>query len=550
MLSVVSLFDLTSTPTRAAAVKMATITDTTLQTASPKSIYALIHGLHRDVKKSIDTALTWDQLSHTPELNYTTIRPLVKKYTALSSASGGWNRRQEQVREHGGGGDYFHFQGENSKSTVHIASNNDQPNPTLALIYIALVNRVQFLRLAESDLAFQTLNTTRADACELLAIKFLRVLTASDGGGYGAATEIQLVSALTTGYSPFQGAPLSAWCQDESTGIGQQGGKTNTVGRSGNDNFEQVRQQEGDQGDTALTEEVGNALEMAIVSSAKRFLSHPLVQRVIESIHSGEIVYTSQSSRSLINDTYTSVSAQKRAVAASSSSGSSTNSDNNSVGGNHRGECSRSKQGTSQSHKANSGIRARKTAAPFITSSANNVNNSAVYVYEPHQAGWLDHTRLRIPYWRSRIEFFNFFLMTILFIWNLSDKTLDHFNLSEYVFVIFGLGFVLDEFAASLEHEWTIYLASAWNVFDLSFAILFLTYLVMRLVGLSTHRPETSELAFDMLSTGACILLPRLCFFLIKDNMIIISVSSPLAFVGTINKLPRLIFLAPFFFII
>jgi hypothetical protein len=133
-------------------------------------------------------------------------------------------------------------------------------------------------------------------------------------------------------------------------------------------------------------------------------------------------------------------------------------------------------------------------------------------------------------------EFINFATLTALFIWTLttsrSEKHYSHIHLSEIIFCIYCLGFTLDEFATSNEHGWTIYLANAWNAFDAAFVGLFFLYLVLRAVGLGTGREETSALAFDLLSVGASILLPRLCFFLIKDNVLIISVSrksSPVA---------------------
>lgn len=45
--------------------------------------------------------------------------------------------------------------------------------PPAPLLYALLVNRMQFLAEADAELAFAGVNTTRADLCELLAIKLL-----------------------------------------------------------------------------------------------------------------------------------------------------------------------------------------------------------------------------------------------------------------------------------------------------------------------------------------------------------------------------------------
>lgn len=231
---------------------------------------------------------------------------------------------------------------------------------------------------------------------------------------------------------------------------------------------------------------------MSIVSSAKRFLATPLAQKVINLIHSGQIVYTSQSSRSIINDSYTSA---RRAAAAATGFTSRT------LGNDELG---------------------------LVASNAARLSegkNVGVYVYDPRTAGWLDQGRLRIPKYRSIIEFFNFSVLTTLFVLAITHKNHSRINGFELAFIIYALGFGLDELAATNEHGWTIYLANAWNAFDITFISLFMAYLVIRIVGLLTQKPDWAIFAFNLLSTGACILLPRLCFFLIKDNVIIISVS-------------------------
>lgn len=53
---------------------------------------------------------------------------------------------------------------------------------------------------------------------------------------------------------------------------------------------------------------------------------------------------------------------------------------------------------------------------------------------------------------------------------------------------------------------------------------IFFLYFALRVVGLSTRSVPTSDLAFDILACGACILFPRLVFFLIKDNVVLLAV--------------------------
>lgn len=71
-----------------------------------------------------------------------------------------------------------------------------------------------------------------------------------------------------------------------------------------------------------------------------------------------------------------------------------------------------------------------------------------------------------------------------------------------------------------------MYIANAWNVFDLSFILIFFAYLALRGVGLYHHNKRTADLAFDVLACGACILLPRLVFFFVRSNVVVIAVSA------------------------
>lgn len=181
-------------------------------------------------------------------------------------------------------------------------------------VYALLLNRLQFLRLSETDLSFSTLQRSRADLCEILSIKLIRTFAASD---------LELVDVVTRPWNPFQGAPASV---------------TSSL----------------DMDD--VEEEMKNTLDLAIASSAKRFLSTPLLQRVIDIIASGAIVYrlTSSSKRALLGDSY------------------------------------RSKR-----------IRERDEAE-------DDDDEHVVYQYSAHAAGWLDHTRLRVPRYRDMLEFIKY----------------------------------------------------------------------------------------------------------------------------------------------
>lgn len=50
----------------------------------PRSVFELIHSLHEAIKDSIDTSLSWEDLN-SPPVNYTVVRPLVKRFSPTST---------------------------------------------------------------------------------------------------------------------------------------------------------------------------------------------------------------------------------------------------------------------------------------------------------------------------------------------------------------------------------------------------------------------------------------------------------------------------------
>ena len=110
-------------------------------------------------------------------------------------------------------------------------------------MFCFLLNRVYFIR--NQDIATGPLSYSRADLCELLAIRVLR-----DNGH----SILDLAIVLTTSWPVWSGAD------------------PRTV---------QMARQEYDDD---LEERVGNALEMAIVGKARRFIKGSPCQKVIDEI--------------------------------------------------------------------------------------------------------------------------------------------------------------------------------------------------------------------------------------------------------------------------
>ncbi|KAG8861645.1 hypothetical protein FRB91_003768 [Serendipita sp. 411] len=343
----------------------------TAERLSGTKIWPLIVHIRKDLNECIDTALSWEQLTAS-DVNFTIVRPLVLKYASLRN---------------------------------------------MATVFAFLVVRAHFLSSAEGDLAHAHIKFTRANLCELLAIKMLR---------HFAKNHIELVAVLTVTWNPINGAPREI--------------------------REAVKKRVGGHEDDL--DDSTSALEIAIVTESKHFLSTPLAQTVINDIYTGRVVYTLASNRSLLADNY---------------------------------------------------------------------KQRQIEIYDPRHAPWLDHYRLRVPKYGQILEFISFTMLLLTFLLCLSNKKFDSINLYELIFIIFSLSFALGEYAACREHGWEIYMANMWNGFDNAFIAIFLTYFGLRVKGITSQDDWYSDLAFDIMACGACILFPRLAFFAISNNVVILA---------------------------
>ncbi|KAJ6610203.1 hypothetical protein B0H10DRAFT_2438133 [Mycena sp. CBHHK59/15] len=137
-------------------------------------------------------------------------------------------------------------------------------NFNLSIVFCLLLNRVHFIR--DDNIATTAVSHSRACLCEILAIRTLR--------DYGNSM-MDLSVILTTSWPVYSGA----------------GREVLAHGRQEFVDFDEE-------------ERVGNAIEIAIVGKAKRFIKSSSCQKVIDGIWSGKCVYQAESSHAILSDTY------------------------------------------------------------------------------------------------------------------------------------------------------------------------------------------------------------------------------------------------------
>ena len=268
--------------------------------------------------------------------------------------------------------------------------------------------------------------------CELLGQKILRRLNEDYTGRKGL---LLLANVLVAGFEPFQNAPEEVILESRHAihwAIHKQGGYERRL----------------------------TALEVAIISESKAFLSSTSCQKVVDAIYKGQLVYTPTSFIDILPDHY--------------------------------------------KHKP-------------------------VSVYDPAKAPWLNHYRLIVPRTRNILDICQFIVLLVLYVLVMENREHTKFTNYELVFCIYAFGWSLDEFASMLEHGWQVYTQNLWSFLDVTFALIYCVYLVMRIHGARINSHGTGKQALELLAAGAPVLLPRLAFNLMSENMLFVSLRAMMA---------------------
>lgn len=262
--------------------------------------------------------------------------------------------------------------------------------------------------------------------CEIIASRILRRFDEDHAGPAGL---LLLSNILVAGFWPFQNAPTDAMETHHNLA-----------------KWSRVKQDTSNRKSTAL--------EIAIISNSKIFLSSTPCQKVVEAIYQGRVVYTPTSYMDLLPDYY---------------------------------------------------------------------KRRPITLYDPRARPLLNQYRLIVPRTRNVMELASFVILLALYIAVMDERDPTRISGLELTFCIFAWGWVLDQFASMVEHGWTVYTQNLWAFLDVIFLLIFVTYFGVRMHAHQTDDEEKGRLAFHILASGAPVLIPRLAFNLLSENMLFVS---------------------------
>ncbi|KAL8756177.1 MAG: hypothetical protein Q9184_004582 [Pyrenodesmia sp. 2 TL-2023] len=163
------------------------------------------------------------------------------------------------------------------------------------------------------------------------------------------------------------------------------------------------------------------------------------------------------------------------------------------------------------------------TPVSFIDILPDKYKHQHISLYHPRKAPLLNQYRLIIPRIRNVLDICQFVILLILYLLLMKHHEYSHMTIFEVAFCVYASGWVLDEFASMVEHGWQVYTQNLWSFLDFTFALIFLLYLLLRTLDLASGAAATQHRALDILATGAPVLIPRLAFNLMSENILFVS---------------------------
>jgi hypothetical protein len=144
----------------------------------------------------------------------------------------------------------------------------------------------------------------------------------------------------------------------------------------------------------------------------------------------------------------------------------------------------------------------------FVDILPDHFKHHPVTIYEPRSAPLLNHRRLIVPRSRNLIELFHFTILLVLYIGAMITDGQSQGRWWSPAFDLFASGWILEQFAAIIEHGWEVHAQNLWSFLDATFIFLYLCHAALRLVEVATHSGAQYH-ATQIMFTAAPVLLTR-----------------------------------------
>ncbi|OAQ99301.1 hypothetical protein LLEC1_00734, partial [Akanthomyces lecanii] len=152
-----------------------------------------------------------------------------------------------------------------------------------------------------------------------------------------------------------------------------------------------------------------------------------------------------------------------------------------------------------------------------------------ISLYDPRGSPLLNQYRLIVPRTRTILEAIQFAILLALYTALMVLREKDRLTVTEGLFAIYAFGWGLDQFATLIAHGWNVYTQNLWSFLDVGFVFIYSVYLILRVHSFRTGLPGPGEQSFDVLALAAPLLVPRLAFTLLSDNLVFLSLRSMMA---------------------
>ena len=169
------------------------------------------------------------------------------------------------------------------------------------------------------------------------------------------------------------------------------------------------------------------------------------------------------------------------------------------------------------------------TPSSFMDILPDHYKHKPILLYDPRKAPLINQYRLMVPRTRNILEVCQFVILLILYLVVMENYDGLTLTVYETLFTIYAFGWCLDQFATILEHGWQVYTQNLWSFLDVIFTAIFGIYLILRVHGLTAGNDWSSQQALDILSTAAPVLVPRLAFNLMSENVLFVSLREMMA---------------------